>query len=103
MLEHGIDIGRTKLTRRSYELGAYSISGGHSDVVFLGEGDGADSFGAGFSLVVVDGAGFVSLFESALVLESGLVLEAADAAAAVSDFVFALVAASRSAFLPSLP
>ena len=97
MLEHRVDVARAKLTRRSHELGAYTVSGAHSDVDFFGEGDGADSFGAGFSLVVVDAAGFVSLFDSVFVFDS------AAAAAAVSDFVFALVAASRSAFLPSLP
>ena len=102
MLEDRVNIvARAKLTRRSNELGAYSVGDAHSEVFLPGVGvDGAlvaddvvapgDS--AGLALAVDDPS-------AALLVEPD---SAGTEAALVSAFSFAAVA-SRSAFFPSLP
>jgi len=103
VLQHRVNIvARAKLTRRSDELGAYSVGDAHSEVFLPGVGfDGAfvaDEFAAedesdGLLLDVGDDASVAADADPD---------SAGAEAALVSAFSFAAVA-SRSAFFPSLP
>jgi len=101
VLDDGVDISRAKLTRRSRELGAYSFGGAHSDFVFFGDDFTGSDFGA--SAFVADGSlDFAGELEAVSLFDSDFVLSVA-AGVVDSGFDFGNDAASRSAFLPSLP